>query len=41
MGIEVKLGSNQIEEGSDSLIKADETRLGKPASALLVVTLTA
>jgi hypothetical protein len=40
IGIEVKLGSNQIDEAAASLLKVSETRLGKPASALLVVTAT-
>jgi len=40
IGIEVKLGSNQIDEAAASLLKVNETRLGMPASALLVVTAT-
>jgi hypothetical protein len=40
IGIEVKLGSNQIEGGAASLLKANETRIGEPESALLVVTAT-
>jgi predicted AAA+ superfamily ATPase len=40
IGIEVKLRSNQIDEAAASLLKVSETRLGLPASALLVVTAT-
>ncbi|NNN09844.1 MAG: ATP-binding protein [Acidimicrobiaceae bacterium] len=40
IGIEVKLGSQQIDEAAASLLKVSETRLGMPASALLVVTAT-
>ena len=40
IGIEVKLGSQQIDEAGVSLLKVCETRLGTPASALLVVTAT-
>lgn len=40
IGIEVKLGSQQIDEAAASLLKVSATRLGKPASALLVVTAT-
>ncbi len=39
IGIEVKLGS-QVDEAAASLRKVSETRLGTPASALLVVTAT-
>jgi len=38
IGIEVKLGSQQIDEAGVSLLQVCETRLGTPASALLVVT---
>lgn len=40
IGIEVKLGSREIDEAAASLLKVNETRLGRPASALLVVTAT-
>ena len=40
IGIEVRLGSQQIDEAAASLLKVSETRLGTPASALLVVTAT-
>jgi len=40
IGIEVKLGSNQIDEAAASLLKVSETRMEMPASALLVVTAT-
>lgn len=40
IGIEVKLGARQIDEAAASLLKVSGTRLGMPASALLVVTAT-
>lgn len=40
IGIEIRLGSREIDEAAASLHKVNETRLGRPASALPVVTAT-